>query len=93
MRAFDPRDHPWRYARLIAALAGGAIPLLNLATLTLTGQLLASQLKQLAASAPVLMAIEAALVLIGYAALGPYLGLRSSRALRKQPQREQSTDL
>ena len=79
LRAFDPQAHPWRFATLIALLAGSAIPALNLFVLTLTGKLEDPQLGQLAASAPALIAIEAALVLTGYATLGRYLGLRPTR--------------
>lgn len=77
--AFDPQHHPWRFATLIALLAGSAVPALNLAVLTLTGKLDDPQLGQLATSAPALITVEAALVLAGYATLGRYLGLRPTR--------------
>jgi hypothetical protein len=78
LAAFDPQEHPWRFATLIALLAGSAVPALNLAVLTLTGKL-DSQLGQLATTAPALITVEAALVLAGYATLGRYLGLRPTR--------------
>lgn len=82
LRAFDPWRHPWRYGVLIALLVGCAVPAVNLAVLMVTGQLDSAQLGQLAASTPALITIEAGLVLVGFAALGPYLGLRPSRADR-----------
>jgi hypothetical protein len=79
LRPFDPREHPWRYATLIALLAGGLVPVLDLVVLAARGQLNASQLGDLAISAPALIAFEASLVLLGYATLGAYLGLRPRR--------------
>ena len=79
LRAFDPQDHPWRFATLIALLAGSAVPALDLAVLILTGKIAEPQLGQLASSALALITVEAALVLSGYAILGRYLGLRPTR--------------
>ena len=79
LRAFDPQDHPWRFATLIALLAGSAVPALNLAVLILTGRLDDPQLGQLATSAPALITVEVALVLTGYVTLGRSLGLRPTR--------------
>lgn len=84
LRAFDPQHHSWRFATLIALLAGSAVPALNLAVLTLTGKLNDAQVGQLATSAPALIAVEAALVLTGYATLGRYLGLRPTGTLTTQ---------
>ena len=75
-RRFDPREHPWRYATLIALLAGSLVPVLGLFVLIAKGRLYGSQLADLALSSPALIAFEGGLVLLGYATLGRYLGLR-----------------
>jgi hypothetical protein len=72
----DPSERPWRYGCAVALLAGVAIPLLDGVVLVVKGQLDGRQLTDLAATAPLLIAIEASLVISGYAILGRYLGLR-----------------
>jgi hypothetical protein len=78
LRPLDPRDHPWRYASAVALLAGCLVPALDLLVLVAKGELYGSQLSTLAVSAPVLIVFEATLVLLGFATLGRYLGLRPS---------------
>ncbi|MDQ6805806.1 MAG: hypothetical protein M3065_12750 [Actinomycetota bacterium] len=76
---FDPHEHPWRYGCSIALLAGTAVPILDVVVLMITGQLDGPRMRDLAAIAPALMAIETGLVISGYASLGRYLGLRPPR--------------
>lgn len=75
---FDPAAHPWRFGALVALLAGAAVPALDLGVLLLKGDPHAD-IGDLATVAPLLSAIEATLVLTGYASLGRFLGLRRTR--------------
>jgi hypothetical protein len=75
-RRLDPYRHPWRYGLAVALIAGSLVPLLDLAVLLVNGTAGAANLVQLALDAPMLIGAEAAAVLLGYATLGGYLGLR-----------------
>jgi hypothetical protein len=83
LRRCDPGEHPWRYGLLVALLAGSLVPMLDLTVLALQGKLGGSRLTDLALSAPALILFEATLVLLGFAALGSYLGLRPQHTVRE----------
>lgn len=80
-RRLDPAEHPWRYGALVALLAGAAVPVVDLGVLVLQGAVRAG-IGDLVTVAPLLGAIEAMLVLAGYATLGPFLGLRRAGTKR-----------
>jgi hypothetical protein len=83
-RPFDPSEHPWRYASLVAVAAGCLVPILGFVVLVTKGQLNPSQVGDLALTAPALIAFEGTLVLLGYAAFGRYLGLRQTASCRSR---------
>ncbi len=70
----DPRRHPWRFAAIVSAGAGLALAAAHAMT---EGGLSLHHLTQQLHGAGLIIGVETAASLLGFAVLGRYLGLRS----------------
>lgn len=78
-RSCDPTRRPWGFALLLAICAGLLVLALALLTAVVRGDLTAPSagaVGQATFIATLMVGFEATLVLLGYATLGRYLGLR-----------------